>query len=216
VTAPDTPARNGVTPAGSKPPLVTGPAPEVAAPPAPARSAVSLTNGHTSPVARAEPPRSAPPRTHPALVERSAIVPPTAPGASDTAWPVGGASVRPGPAAPRIDLGHSDAGDAARGDSVAGASGSSAELAAYRRAHDAHFRGADPAAALAAWDAYLASYPDGALALEARYDRALLLIKLERWHEADAALRPFAAAPAGSYRQAEAARLLDAIAGRSR
>jgi TolA-binding protein len=204
-------ARNGVTPADSTMPPATE-----AAPLAPARSEASLANQRTSPVARAERPPSAPPRTPPTLVERPAAVPPTAPGASSTAWPVGGASVRPGPAAPRIDLGRNDVGDADRGDGVASANGSSAELAAYRRAHDAHFRGTDPAAALAAWDAYLASYPDSALALDARYDRALLLVKLERWREADAALRPFAAAAAGSYRQAEAARLRDAIAGRSR
>src|SRR6188768_1513799 len=58
------------------------------------------------------------------------------------------------------------------------------ELAAYRIAHEAHFRGGDPAAALAAWDAYLAKFPDGQLAPEARYDRALVLIKLKRFAEA--------------------------------
>jgi hypothetical protein len=87
----------------------------------------------------------------------------------------------------------------------------SAELARYRIAHEAHFHGSDPAAALAAWDAYLAAYPDGQLVLEARYDRALVLIKLERWAAAEAALRPFASAPVGSYRQAEAVRLIDGI-----
>jgi hypothetical protein len=87
----------------------------------------------------------------------------------------------------------------------------SEELASYRRAHDAHFRGSDPVAALAAWDAYLARYPEGQLALEARYDRALVLIKLQRWTAAVAALAAFADAPAGSYRQAEAARLLEAV-----
>jgi TolA-binding protein len=88
---------------------------------------------------------------------------------------------------------------------------SARELALYRTAHDAHFHGSDPATALAAWDAYLTAYPDGALAQEARYNRAVLLIKLERWSDAEAALAPFAGAPAGSYRQAEAVRMLDAI-----
>ena len=87
----------------------------------------------------------------------------------------------------------------------------SAELARYRVAHAAHFHGKDPAAALAAWDAYLAAYPDGQLVLEARYDRALVLIKLARWAAAEAALQPFASAPVGSYRQAEAVRLIDGI-----
>ena len=87
----------------------------------------------------------------------------------------------------------------------------SEELAAYRIAHEAHFRGSDPAAALAAWNAYLAKFPDGQLAPEARYDRALVLIKLKRINEARQALAPFAAAPAGSYRQREATKLLDAL-----
>lgn len=85
------------------------------------------------------------------------------------------------------------------------------ELAAYRIAHEAHFRGNDPSAALAAWDAYLAKYPDGQLAPEARYDRALVLIKLKRFAEAKQALAPFAAASAGSYRQRDAAKLLEAL-----
>lgn len=90
----------------------------------------------------------------------------------------------------------------------------SAELAAYRNAHALHFRGNDPAAALAAWDAYLAAYPSGALAPEARYDRALVLVKLGRWVDARAALAPFANAAAGAYRQKEAAAILAAIRDR--
>lgn len=90
----------------------------------------------------------------------------------------------------------------------------SAEIAAYRHAHQLHFRGNDPEAALAAWDDYLAKYPDGALAPEARYDRALVLVKLARWAEARAELAPFANAKAGSYRQKEAAEILAAIRAR--
>ncbi|MGE0397706.1 MAG: tol-pal system YbgF family protein [Kofleriaceae bacterium] len=90
----------------------------------------------------------------------------------------------------------------------------SADLAAYRHAHDLHFKGTDPQAALAAWDDYLAKYPNGTLALEARYDRALVLVKLSRWSEARAALAPFAKAKAGSYRQKEAAEILAAIRDR--
>lgn len=85
------------------------------------------------------------------------------------------------------------------------------ELAAYRVAHRTHFSGGSPAAALAAWDAYLAAYPHGALSIDARFSRALILIKLERWADARAALQPFADAPAGSYRQADAAKLLAAL-----
>ena len=90
----------------------------------------------------------------------------------------------------------------------------SAEIAAYRHAHELHFRGADPQAALRAWDEYLATYPNGTLAPEARYDRALVLVKLARWTEARAALAPFANAKAGSYRQKEAAAILAAIRDR--
>ncbi|MGE0550537.1 MAG: hypothetical protein AB7O24_14140 [Kofleriaceae bacterium] len=88
------------------------------------------------------------------------------------------------------------------------------ELAAYRRAHQLHFKGGDPKQALAAWDDYLKEFPDGKLAPEARYDRALVLVKLARWGEARAALAPFANAPAGSYRQREAAQVLAAIRDR--
>jgi hypothetical protein len=85
------------------------------------------------------------------------------------------------------------------------------ELGAYRVAYDAHFHGGSPAAALAAWDAYLAAYPDGKLATDARYNRAIILVKLKRYRDAADALRPLATAPEGAYRRAEAARLLNAL-----
>jgi hypothetical protein len=85
--------------------------------------------------------------------------------------------------------------------------------ALYRAAHELHFHGDDVPAALAAWDAYLAASPHGAFAIEARYNRALCLVKLGRLDEARTALAPFAAgevAPAG-YRRDEAARLIERI-----
>lgn len=85
------------------------------------------------------------------------------------------------------------------------------ELGAYRVAYDAHFHRGSPAAALAAWDAYLAAYPDGKLATDARYNRAIILVKLKRYRDAADALRPLATAPEGAYRRAEAARLLNAL-----
>lgn len=85
------------------------------------------------------------------------------------------------------------------------------ELAAYQIAYDAHFHGASPEAALAAWDAYLAAYPTGKLAIDARYNRAIMLVKLKRWADARDALRPLANAPEGAYRRAEAARLMSAL-----
>lgn len=89
-----------------------------------------------------------------------------------------------------------------------------AELSAYRAAHDIHFKRNDPKAALAAWDAYLATFPNGKLAPEARYARALVLVKLGRYKDARAALQPFANANAGAYRQKEALEILAAIKDR--
>jgi hypothetical protein len=81
----------------------------------------------------------------------------------------------------------------------------------YARAHEAHFVQRNAAAALTAWDAYLVAQPDGRFALEAKYNRALCLVRLERLDEAKTALRPFRDGRFGSYRQVEAARLLGAL-----
>lgn len=79
----------------------------------------------------------------------------------------------------------------------------------YREAHDIHFVRRDPAAALVAWDRYLAAAgPSGRFALEARYNRAISLVRLGRRDEAAAALRPFANGEYGGYRRDEAAQLL--------
>src|SRR5262249_29176226 len=90
--------------------------------------------------------------------------------------------------------------------------------ALYRTAHDLHFHGTDHAAALAAWDAYLAAEPSGRFAVEARYNRALLLTRRGRCAEARGALEPFAKGavdPAG-YCQREAAMLIDRLDRSSR
>ncbi|HEX4418738.1 MAG TPA: hypothetical protein VH165_12595 [Kofleriaceae bacterium] len=86
--------------------------------------------------------------------------------------------------------------------------------ALYRRAHELHFHGGDPVAALAAWDAYLAAEPAGRFSADARYDRAIALVRLGRYAEARAALIPFAEGkvePAG-YRQTEAEQLVARLA----
>ena len=59
----------------------------------------------------------------------------------------------------------------------------------YRAAHEAHFVSRDPARALTAWDTYLAAHPNGRFAPEARYNRALTLVRLGRTDEARAATR---------------------------
>jgi len=183
--------------APAPPPVAPSPRPTAPAPPAPVVSPVRV-------VVPAPLPAPAPPAPHPAppapvAVKRLAPPRPVPPDALR-------AEPAPPAAAPEPVRAADPAADRAAPDATD-------ELRSYGRAHDAHFHGADPAAALAAWDAYLASYPSGQLVLEARYARALVLIKLERWSEAAAALRPFASAPEGAYRQAEAKRLLAAIPG---
>jgi hypothetical protein len=87
------------------------------------------------------------------------------------------------------------------------------ERALFRAAHDLHFKQRDTTAALAAWDAYLATAPAGKLVVEARYNRALALVRLGKQAEAIAALEPFARGevlPAG-YRQQPARELLRAL-----
>lgn len=60
------------------------------------------------------------------------------------------------------------------------------------------------AAALDAWNRYLAAAPTGRLAPEARFDRIVALVRLERWDEAARALD---AIGEFSYRATELARL---------
>jgi TolA-binding protein len=81
----------------------------------------------------------------------------------------------------------------------------------YKAAHEAHFVERDYGRALAAWDAYLRAAPRGALAPEARYNRAICLVRLHRSDEARAALVPFAEGRFGTYRRAEAKKLLEAL-----
>jgi hypothetical protein len=87
------------------------------------------------------------------------------------------------------------------------------EESLYADAHRAHFVARDPVAALRGWNAYLRTYPDGRFALEARYNRALTLVRLGQVAEARAALAPFADGATGGYRQREARALLDALDG---
>ena len=80
----------------------------------------------------------------------------------------------------------------------------------YRLAHEAHFTSHDYARALTGWNAYLQAAPNGRLATEARYNRAICLLRLGRDAEARQALEPFASGKMG-YRQHEARELLEEL-----
>jgi hypothetical protein len=84
----------------------------------------------------------------------------------------------------------------------------------YADAHRAHFVDGDPASALRAWDAYLAAAPEGPFVPEARYNRALTLVRLGRMDEARRALEPFAEGVYDGYRAKEATALLHAMSQR--
>ena len=161
----------------------------------------SVTTPAPAPEPRA--PRRSPRRT--ALVPEAAA-PTPAPAllpAAPTAGPASeGIRRKPARAAPALDqvpTGAEHARDAQDSDD---------ENARYREAHQAHFVKRDFAAAVAAWDRYLALPRPGRLALEARYNRAIALYRLGRRDEAAHALQPFADGDYGPYRQAEARALL--------
>lgn len=86
----------------------------------------------------------------------------------------------------------------------------------YRAAHAAQFERKDYASALAGWDRYLAAAPNGAMSIEARYNRAIALVRLGRNAEARTALRPFADGEYGEYRRADAQSLLTMLDRRAR
>jgi hypothetical protein len=81
----------------------------------------------------------------------------------------------------------------------------------YRRAHAAHFKSHDLPAALTGYEAYLAQQPSGRFAVDARYNRALCLVRLGRPAEAQPELERFAQGSYGGYRQVDAQRLLAAL-----
>jgi TolA-binding protein len=85
------------------------------------------------------------------------------------------------------------------------------ELSLYENAHRAHFIEKDSTTALRAWDEYLTQVPRGRFVLEARYNRALCLLRLGRNQEAVSALSLFAQGRFGNYRKAEAQSLIDGL-----
>jgi hypothetical protein len=85
------------------------------------------------------------------------------------------------------------------------------EAADYGRAHRAHFVEDSPTRALRAWDEYLHRHPQGTFAPEARFNRALCLIRLGEKVRAAEALRPFAQGEFRGYRRQEACALLGTL-----
>ncbi|MBX3234202.1 MAG: hypothetical protein KIT84_40315 [Labilithrix sp.] len=160
---------------------------------APAAPAASAALGSTTPTALALAPAA------PALGSA-----PAAP-ARGPAAPLG-----PAPAAPA--LGPAAASSSRGLGGALGPAGASDVDVLYREAHDAHFERRDPQAALVAWDRYLAAAgTNGKFVLEARYNRALSLVRLGRKTEAVHALKPFANGDYGGYRREEAIRLLQTL-----
>jgi hypothetical protein len=83
--------------------------------------------------------------------------------------------------------------------------------ALYAEAHRLHFVLGDKYSALDAWNRYLAVTPSGGLAPEARYNRALCLVALDRKVQAIEALTPIAAGAEGAYRRKEARKMIHAL-----
>lgn len=83
--------------------------------------------------------------------------------------------------------------------------------ALFAEAHRVHFVERDAARALTAWDAYLAADPNGRFVPEARYNRAIALVRLGRTSEAQNVLQSFAAGNFGDYHRSDARQLLDAL-----
>jgi hypothetical protein len=92
------------------------------------------------------------------------------------------------------------------------APGPSRDLALYNKAHELHFRERRYNEALFAWEEYLGLTPTPTFALEARYNRALCLLRLGHYEEARAALVPFAEGRyLNGYRRDEATRFIQAL-----
>ncbi len=88
-----------------------------------------------------------------------------------------------------------------------------ADFEAAYRLHAATKAGdvAKAQAAVAAWNQYLATHPNGRFVPEAKYARAVALARAGLRNEAREALRPFADGEPGSYRRDDALEVMQAI-----
>lgn len=215
VTDPEAPARTPALGRGSRrPALVADPAPvaaevaEIASAPAAVPAVPAVEPGQVDPsegpavvqVDQAKPkpaePRKA--RASSAVRAVSSVDPAAAgPAKAKPAQLITPPPALPAPAAPAEPPPAQDAGPD--------------PLQPFRAAQRLQFKDKNWAAALAAWDNYLRQTPHGALAPEARWNRAICLVRLERTAEARQALRPFAQGAEGGYRQAQALALLQEL-----
>jgi tetratricopeptide (TPR) repeat protein len=85
------------------------------------------------------------------------------------------------------------------------------DLQLYAAAHRLHFQSNDSFAALKAWSEYLTQVPNGRFVVEARYNRAICLVRLGRKREALDALQPFVSGAYGNYRRTEASALMEQL-----
>lgn len=157
--------------------------------------------------------------TKKATVELPINVPVPVPVPESPVTPTPGiAAVEPAPMQPRVKRTHEPASahePAATPEPVLAikpapeAPAESAELALFRRAQKLHT--AKDRGAISAWDDFLRVAPKSPLATEARYNRALGLIRAGRSDDAREALAPFASGDMGGYRKREAAELIEAL-----
>jgi len=84
------------------------------------------------------------------------------------------------------------------------------ELRLYREAREVFLSGGDNGRALALWDRYLTEFPSGAFVPEARFNRAVCLLRLGQRSQAKMELEVFA--KGSGYRKAEAEELLTGMA----
>jgi hypothetical protein len=85
------------------------------------------------------------------------------------------------------------------------------ELSLYEKAHQAHFVDKNYGRAFMAWDNYLTNVRNGRFAVEARYNRAICMLRLGHFAEARTALEPFATGRYGNYRKSEANLLIEGL-----
>jgi len=84
-------------------------------------------------------------------------------------------------------------------------------LRAYREAERLQFEDKDYARALDAWDRYVPLAGNSPLLVDAKWQRALCLVRLGRTDEAREALAPFARGDFGAYRKDEARTISSAL-----